>query len=281
MRKYILLYTVIFAAMATIGFSSLGVSTDVKRGAAGASQNVGEIPSTGWELKSSNLDELKEEVADWAIKHYQLSNVAQNLHEQQLRPQNEDVPEQFLPKSQLSLEQFVQFDIVPIPEGRRVPGYEGLMPPTYHAVALLKDAHGDLYDVVLGSFDSEKKSFAVRSTGPFLDHTVEAISLPLEERRLRSWPPLTMAKKLRAAPNDANISDALSKRPKPVLIPYPYPVNQIYWQYGDDTETAVFESIHSGQIYQGLAAVLDAVDEDWRKLGESNQGYEKPARNIR
>jgi hypothetical protein len=87
-----------------------------------------------------------------------------------------------------------------------------------------------------------------------LDRTEDAVNLPIDQRRLKSWPVENTFMR------PANIKG------KPVLIPYPYSMNQYFFQYGDDLSNATFMSIDSGRVYHGLETVLSEVDIAWQNV---------------
>jgi hypothetical protein len=147
----------------------------------------------------------------------------------------------------------VEFKVLRIPEERRKAiGFTGAKDPSFHAVIILRDQQGQLVEVVVGSprDQDDGKTLEVYSIGPLLDERSEKRSLPAKQRGLMTWPPRS-----RVA-TDAG---------KPVLIPYPYAINQIFYQHGDDPDTAVFESLVTGRVYRGLDSVLSEVDSFWKK----------------
>lgn len=200
-----------------------------------------------WSLKSQKVTELNDDIALWANQHFE--EKAMIVGSISLKEQAALSP--VLP---LTLVDLVEFTVLRIPKSRRAPGYEKLKLPSFHAVAVLKDSRGDLYSAVVESYDPDKKSFSVQSVGPTLNASLDTISLPLEDRRMKSWPF-----------EDAS-AQASETGGKLVLIPYPYPMNQIFFQYGDNPSTATLKSIHTGKVYQGLDQVLDEVDAAWQSL---------------
>jgi hypothetical protein len=197
-----------------------------------------------WRLRSRNKDGVRDEIVSWANVHF-------TLPQGSTFGDDKDLVKPLLP---LKLVKSVEFSVIPVPEWRHVEGYEESKAPTYHAVCLLRDGRGDLYNVVVESYDPNREKFVIHSVGPVLDRTPEATDLPIEKRRLKTWPT-----------ENTTIRPSHIKG-KPVIIPYPYSMNQYYFQYGDDPVTATFISINSGKYYQGLETILSDVDATWQSL---------------
>jgi hypothetical protein len=105
-----------------------------------------------------------------------------------------------------------------------------------------------LFRTFVESFDGE--TFKVTSFGPAKDRRAT------DERSatIDTWP-------VQSIQNEANKASA-----KLVMIPYPYPMNQLYYQFGDDVRTARLLNVESRLSYEGLDDLLDAIEADWESL---------------
>jgi hypothetical protein len=251
MSNRLFLILVALLAATCIGIGSFAVTNDTKLSQSTRLPEKKNSPQNEALLHSKNNSELSGEIVEWANRHFSNdSEVFGDFSSRSLGPDQEVSNDIAIPHPPFTLEQIIEFEVLAIPNQRRSPEMNNMQMPTYHALALLRDSEGDVYNVVIKSFKDEKDSFIVESVGPLVDNTPERISLPINQRRLRGLPFLG--------------SYMFGARGKPVLVPYPHPMNQIFYMYGGNPETAVFRSMHTGRLYHGLNNILDTVDEDIR-----------------
>ncbi|HEX8736762.1 MAG TPA: hypothetical protein VF721_15630 [Pyrinomonadaceae bacterium] len=209
-------------------------------------------------LQSSKVEHLPHDVTVWANNHFSAKEETTSNTSQE-----NDTDLIILPAMPLVFEKIIEFEVIPIPKNRRIAGYEEMESPSFHAIVLLRDKQKDLYQAVIESFDN--KTFSVQSIGPLLDNRTEKLNLPLRKRKLKACPPSHLTKiKVK------NSQESLTyQNGKPVLIPYPYSMNQIFYQFGDDRSTALFQSIHTGRIYQNFGEVLDEAEANWKRFNSA------------
>lgn len=199
----------------------------------------------GWGLPSASIEEVRSDLLTWANSRYRSG--ANIVVGDALRLPNTG----FDPIPPLWVVSLLDFQVLSIlkflPTAVDLTGKP--MPKT-HTVYVLRDSQEDIFSVVVESYDG---TFYVREIGPVLDRTVEMQNLDAGHRRLKVWPPKRQ--------HGLQLG-------KPVFIPYPFPSNQVFFQYGDDPETATFEDIHTGQTIQGIRPLLGQMAGSLPVLGQ-------------
>jgi hypothetical protein len=266
MKNRLLFLSLILAAITAIGIGSFALTSEVKQSQSAPLTERKGIALDESLLRSRNDSELPSEITEWANRHFSGdAEVFGDFSSQEVGNGQEISNDIAIPHPPFTFERIVEFEVLAIPDDRRHPEMNEMRMPTYHALALLRDIRGDVYNVVIKSFQDNKDGFVVESVGPLVDNTPERINLPINQRRLQQLP--------------FSGNFLAGAKGKPVLVPYPYPMNQIFYQYGDDPETAIFQSIHTGRIGHGLKEILDAVDEGIRHLSTGMGEFERPPRD--
>lgn len=200
---------------------------------------------TAWTLPSKNVHDIEKDIVPWANDF--LADWTSR------EPLPGEIPEI---KGPYTFVKKIEFATIPIPENRNVEGYDHPRLPTYYGVYILIDGNGIVRTASVESYSKQKDHFDVRTIGPAMDHTPAAYASGKSdvELGLTTWPrPEATARVEREGG-------------KPVLIPYPYVMDQTYYQYGSDPLTAEFEDLESGVVYHGLNAVFDDVERVWNSL---------------
>lgn len=198
------------------------------------------VPSNGrWRLSGGNLQEISSEIGDWSLGMF-----GPDAHHAVIGDSSD---QKVVVKDKPSVIETYDVVVLDIPTGRFVEGYPEPVEPLTFYVIVLEDGSGTIFNANIQSFDG--RHFKVTSFGEVVDRRHDrpsgAVTTP------RKWPV------------EAIRDEAISADAKMVMIPYPYPMNQTYYQYGDDIETARFVHTESGASFDGFADVLDSIEADW------------------
>ncbi len=193
-----------------------------------------------WKLRGNDLASLSEEVPVWANEHFTEGANGEVVG---------TIPEESRVTGMFTLVEAFDVEVIDIPNNRRVKPYKTPQEPALFMSFVLKDAAGKLFVAHVKSMDGE--SFRGITMGPALDHQV---ATHFSNDPLTMWP----------APEIRNPAEAAGA--KLVMIPYPVPVHQVYYQYGDDVQTAKLVHVESGASYDGLNALLDSIEADWASM---------------
>lgn len=193
-----------------------------------------------WNLQSSDFASLTEEIPLWANEYFSEGVDGENAG---------TVPEELEVTGKFTLVEAFDIEVVDIPDGRRVKPYRKPQEPVSFAAFVLKDEAGELFRTYVQSKDGV--NFRGEAFGPALDRQVVT---NFSKEPLTTWP----APEIR--------SEAEKAGAQMVMIPYPYAMHQVYYQYGEDVQTAKFVYVESGEVYSGLDVLLDSIETDWESL---------------
>lgn len=194
---------------------------------------------SGWNIRvpggSRALGDRSNLIGQWANDHYGRS------------------PVQGDPDLPLTVVKTIDFRVLQIPKGRRLAEPEEALPKV-HSVTVLRDARNNLHLVESQQFRDDDTIHVV-SVGPALSNDFLISAAKDSVRRLSDWPPRDLREE---AERNGGVA---------VLVPYPLAMNQLFYQFGRDPRSARFTSIQNGLSYNGLDALLDAIESEWSQLG--------------
>lgn len=193
-----------------------------------------------WTLQGTDFESVSEEVAVWATKTF--SEDAGGNPFGVVRSEASKFT------GELELIASYQVRVVDIPDGRRVGEYPEPTEPKAFFIFVLKDEQGRAFRTFVQSSDDE--TFKATAFGPALDRQT-VVDATKSKRHLNTWPAMELQ-------NEAEKMDA-----ELVLIPYPYPMNQVYYQYGTEVETSQLVNAETGASYTNLTDLLDSIESDW------------------
>jgi len=196
-----------------------------------------------WELSGSNFESVSNEIAAWATTNF--SGTDSKVTFGAVR--NDTIPS----NGELRLIASYQTQVIDIPDGRRVGEYPEPTEPIHFFIFVLEDEAGLVFRTFVQSTDG--KTFKVTAFGPAIDRNSDP-NAPNGQLRLDTWP----SKDVQA--------EAARHGGKLVMIPYPYPMNQVYYQLGSTVESSRLVNAETGASYNGLTDLLDSIESDWDHL---------------
>lgn len=129
---------------------------------------------------------------------------------------------------------------------------------TFHTVAVLRDARGDLYSFTLTSTASDRGVLRLQHYGPLTNENPDVVNLPISRRRLTVFPvDFKTGKALR--PEDGRC----------VFVPYPFPADQEYWMFGTDLRSSPLQGLYRNDRFSNVGEVISMMEEAARRQGVS------------
>lgn len=119
---------------------------------------------------------------------------------------------------------------------------------SFHAIVLLKDTRGDLYDFTLTSTVPDKSVVRLQHYGPLTNENPEVVQLPINQRRLRDFP------------IDFNTNKVLrSNEGRCIYVPYPFPADQTFWLLGNDLHNSPIQGLYRNDRLKNVDELINQI----------------------
>lgn len=119
---------------------------------------------------------------------------------------------------------------------------------TFHTVAVLRDARGDLYSFTLTSTAPDRSVVGLQNYGPLTDENPGVVNLPISRRRLREFP--------------VDFETGKPLRPEGgrcLYVPYPFPADQVYWLFGADPHSSPLQGLYRNDRYKNVEEIISLI----------------------